>query len=137
MPDQGHSEPGIAWITLELDTAVINKDAVLKTCYWFSRDFSCQIVELPDSRLQVRLSPKETAKTAAVSSCEEDFLNTAIDFELRSQVEAKTSAIRELILAKAFAESGVLEDQPQGSFADAVEEKKPDGLFKILDSGQF
>lgn len=137
MSDSGNSGGGPARITLDFDAAAISKDAVLKTCYWFSRDFSCQIAVLPDSHIQVRLSPKESAMPAAVSSCEQDFLNTAIDFELRSQVETKTSTIRELILAKAFAESGILEDQPQGSFADAVEEKKPDGFFKILNSGRF
>ncbi|MGC1362208.1 MAG: His-Xaa-Ser system protein HxsD [Silvibacterium sp.] len=128
-------ETRVAGETLVVDMEVISKDAILKACYWFSRDFYCEITELPNSRLQVSLSPKESAITDAVLSCKGDFLNTAMDFELRSQIEAKTSSIRELILAKAFAESGVLEDPPIGLFGDAVEEKKPDGLFKILDSG--
>ncbi|MGC8563128.1 MAG: hypothetical protein ACP5NO_08075 [Thermoplasmata archaeon] len=57
-----------------------------------------------------------------------------MDFALREKIEARTSGIRDLLLAKAFSESGVLEDQPLGVFGDAVEEAKPDGMFKILDN---
>jgi hypothetical protein len=59
-----------------------------------------------------------------------------MDFALREKIEAKTSDIRDLLLAKAFSESGVLEDQPEGVFGDKVEESKPDGMFKILSNPQ-
>jgi hypothetical protein len=59
-----------------------------------------------------------------------------MDFALREKVEAKTSGIRDLLLAKAFSESGVLEDRPEGVFGDKVEEAKPDGIFKILSNRQ-
>jgi hypothetical protein len=49
-------------------------------------------------------------------------------------VTAKTSEVRDLLLAKAFSESGVLEEEPQGVFGDPIEESKPDGMFKILGS---
>lgn len=55
-----------------------------------------------------------------------------MDFSLRDQITAKTGEIRDLLLAKAFSESGVLEDQPEGSFEDSVEEEKADSMFKIL-----
>jgi hypothetical protein len=55
-----------------------------------------------------------------------------MDFALREKIEAKTSGIRDLLLAKAFSESGVLEDAPEGVFGDAVEEAKPDSMLKIL-----
>ena len=56
----------------------------------------------------------------------------AMDFALREHVTSKTSGVRDLLLAKAFSESGVLEEQPQGVFGDSLEEAKPDGMFKIL-----
>lgn len=62
-------------------------------------------------------------------------MTQAFDFALREQVAAKTSDVRDLLLAKAFSESGVLEDQPHGVFGDALEESKPDGMFKILGNG--
>jgi His-Xaa-Ser system protein HxsD len=126
-----------AQFTVLVDSSIISKDALLKTCYWFSRDFHHEITGLGEGRIQVRLSAKESAKPEVIDSARDEFLNTAIDFELRSVIEAKTSSVRDLILAKAFAESGVLEAQPEGIFADAVEEHNPDGLFKILNSGQF
>jgi His-Xaa-Ser system protein HxsD len=124
-------------ILVTVDTAIIGKGAVLKTCYWFSRDFDHEISTLSETRIEVRLSPKRSATPEATASAKSDFLAAATDFELRSQVEAKTSSVRELILAKAFAEAGVFEDEPQGVFSDAVEESKPEGLFKVLNSGLF
>jgi His-Xaa-Ser system protein HxsD len=127
----------LAGIEFEIDTAVIGKDSVLKSAYWFSRDFHCHIENASNQHLRVSLVPKDSATAEAIATCEGDFRNTAIDFELRAKVEQKTSDIRELILAKAFAEAGVLEDRPEGKFADPVDESEPTGLFKILNSGQF
>jgi hypothetical protein len=59
-----------------------------------------------------------------------------LDFALRERVEAKTSGIRDLLLAKAFSESGVLEDEPEGVFGDTIEESNPDSMFKILGNPQ-
>ena len=126
-------------IAVVIDTAIIGKDAVLKACYWFSRDYHHQITPMPDGRLHVTLAPKNSIGAESSASCQGEFLNTALDFELRSMIEAKTANIKELILAKAFAASGVLEDTPQGILADPVEaaQDKPEGLFKILNSGPF
>lgn len=124
-------------IKVVVDTAVIGKEAVLKTCYWFSHAFSHDIHMLADDNLQVCLRPKAPASSELIARCKEDFLNMAIDYELRTRIEGKTAEIRDLILAKAFSESGILEDAPPGVFADSVEENKPDGLFKILDAGLF
>jgi hypothetical protein len=59
-------------------------------------------------------------------------MSHALDFALRERVTAKTSDVRDLLLAKAFSESGVLEEKPQGVFGDSLEEAKQDGMFKIL-----
>jgi hypothetical protein len=49
------------------------------------------------------------------------------------EIQAETAAIRELIIAKAFAESGVLEDSPPGTFRDPVGSGHSDaqGLINI------
>jgi His-Xaa-Ser system protein HxsD len=79
----------------------------------------------------VRFQPKRGVDTSA-EKAREAFLTQAIDFSLRERVTAKTAGIRDLLLAKAFSEAGVLEDEPSGVFGDVIEEAKPDGLFKIL-----
>lgn len=49
-----------------------------------------------------------------------EILNAFLDSQLRVEIQAETAGIRELIIAKAFAESGVLEDSPPGTFEDPV-----------------
>ena len=50
-------------------------------------------------------------------------------------MNAKTASVRDFLLAKAFSESGVLEEKPTGIFGDPLEESRPDGMFKILSNG--
>lgn len=117
-------------ITVELDRTLFSPEAVLKTCYWFSKDFTFEIRQSRETSLFVSLSAKQAS--VASESVRAEFISMATDFTLRERVEARTSSIRELLLAKAFAEAGVLEDSPEGVFGDAIEEEKPNGLFKIL-----
>jgi His-Xaa-Ser system protein HxsD len=108
----------------------VSVEALLKTCYWFSRDFVCDIREDGIGHSIVSFKPKSSE--ADVRGVRERFLEHAMDFAVRERVAAKTANVRDLLLAKAFSESGILEDEPQGIFGDALEEEKPDGLFKIL-----
>lgn len=124
-------EPGpSSLVTIELDRTIFSPDAVLKTCHWFSKDFAFEISPGDGASVSVSLTPKQPCVTPG--SVRADFFSMATDFTLRERVEVRTSSIRELLLAKAFAEAGVLEDSPEGVFGDAIEERKPDGLFKIL-----
>jgi His-Xaa-Ser system protein HxsD len=117
--------------TIEVDHALVSVEALLKTCYWFSRDFVCDVTHISAERSTVRLKPKPSCEILLDDACEQ-FTAHAMDFALRERVTARTSDVRDLLLAKAFSESGVLEEQPQGVFGDAFEEAKPDGMFKIL-----
>ena len=123
------SQEGTALITV--DHALVSVEALLKTCYWFSRDFVCDVTHESPERSTVRLKPKSSADMS-LSEAHEQFMTHAMDFALRERVTARTSDVRDLLLAKAFSESGVLEEQPEGVFGDALEEAKPDGMFKIL-----
>jgi His-Xaa-Ser system protein HxsD len=120
--------------SLTIDHDLISTEALLKTCYWFSRDFICDVIRDSQGQSTVHLRPKHTC-SVSLADAREQFMTQAFDFALREQVAAKTSDVRDLLLAKAFSESGVLEDQPHGVFGDALEESKPDGMFKILGNG--
>jgi hypothetical protein len=50
-----------------------------------------------------------------------EFGNALLDQQLRLDIERETRTLRELIVAKAFAASGVLEDPPVGDDRDPVE----------------
>jgi His-Xaa-Ser system protein HxsD len=123
------SQDGAAII--QVDHALVSVEALLKTCYWFSKDFVCDVVHGSPDRSTVHLKPKAPNDTS-LDEVRDEFMSHAMDFALRERVTAKTSDVRDLLLAKAFSESGVLEEQPQGVFGDALEEAKPDGMFKIL-----
>jgi His-Xaa-Ser system protein HxsD len=119
---------------LRISRSIAGAEAILKACYWFSRDFICEVKEEDPGNFVVSLTPK-TISSMSYQEVREDFLRHALDFELRERVNTKTKDIRDVLLAKAFAESGVLEDAPQGIFGDELEESKPDGIFKILSNG--
>jgi len=122
---------------VSLDRALFNSEVVLKACYWLSRDFSCEIVESQSDSIRVVITPRHDSTVEDLSTIKDAFLVSVADFALREKVDAKTSGVRDLLLAKAFSESGVLEDSPEGVFGDKVEEEKPRGMFTILSNSEF
>ena len=124
--------PAASSVVVEVDLAILSTEALLKTCYWFSRDFVCDIRNRSETGAELWLTPRSLATDPELASVRDAFMTSAMDFALREKIEARTSGIRDLLLAKAFSESGVLEDAPLGVFGDAVEEAKPDGMFTIL-----
>jgi His-Xaa-Ser system protein HxsD len=108
----------------------VSTEALLKTCYWFSRDFKCDVHSDGDDHI-VFLNAKCDV-VESLEGMEERFISSALDFSLRECVNAKTASVRDVLLAKAFSESGVLEEKPTGTFGDPLEESRPDGMFKIL-----
>jgi His-Xaa-Ser system protein HxsD len=114
-------------IALRLETRQFSRDAVLRAAYWFSKDL---YFEFPpsegESTFSVVIKAKNTIPTLddpkpkTLGQLVSEFQNALVDSELRVRVQKETSSIRELIIAKAFAEAGVLEDGPPGSFDDPV-----------------
>lgn len=124
--------PNAPHVMVEINLAIISAEALLKTSYWFSRDFVCEVRNQDDKMAEVCLIPRSPLSASDLALAKDAFTTSAMDFALREKIEAKTSGIRDLLLAKAFSESGVLEDQPAGVFGDSIEESKPNGMFKIL-----
>lgn len=67
-----------------------------------------------------------------------DFFEALLDSQLRVEIQEQTAAVRELIIAKAFAESGVLEDPPPGTFEDPVDsrDQSKSNLVQISNKGE-
>jgi len=111
--------------TLRIDKAVYSKPAVLRACYWFGRDLHCRVDEVAEC-LVVFLSLRVAAPTLdqprikPIDDWLSDFFDALLDFQLRVEIQAETATVRELIIAKAFAESGILEDPPPGTFSDPL-----------------
>ena len=123
-------------VSVAFDLAFVSAESLLKTCHWFSREYVCDLRRTGGAAAEVVLSPRNAAAPFDPGAVREAFTTSAIDFALREKIEVKTSGIRDLLLAKAFSESGVLEEGPEGVFGDAIEEAKPDGMFKILSNSE-
>ena len=123
---------------IRLDPRIYSREAILKACYWYTDLAHVRCPESSDDSITVFIELKRSAPTLetpvpmTISEVIGDFCNSLLDFELRRQVESETGTIRQLILAKAFSESGVLEDDPPGSIVDPVERKKPSSLVQIM-----
>lgn len=132
LTENAEGEASLAEVRAEFDLAFVGVEALLKACHWFSRDYACDLRMKGDTTAEATLVPRDQGVAFDPIAVRDAFKASAIDFALREKIESKTSEIRDLLLAKAFSESGVLEDDPQGVFGDAIEEAKPDGMFKIL-----
>ena len=123
--------------TIRLDSRVYSKEAILRTCHWFTEIAYIHLPDSPDDKfvVHVRLKPVSPTlanpKPARIDEVVGEFCNSLLEFELRRQVEAETAPVRELILAKAFSESGILEDEPPGTISDPVGIDRPDSFVQI------
>jgi His-Xaa-Ser system protein HxsD len=123
--------------TIRLDSRVYSKEAILRTCHWFSEIAYIHLPDSPDDKfvVHVRLKPISPTlanpKPARIDEVVGEFCNSLLEFELRRQVEAETAPVRQLILAKAFSESGILEDEPPGTISDPVGIDRPDSFVQI------
>jgi His-Xaa-Ser system protein HxsD len=121
--------------TISIDKKVYTKPAVLRACYWFSKDLYFDVNET-EGFLQVTLTlraPVPTLSQPKVRKIDEwlpEIYEALLDSQLRVEIQNETAGVRELIVAKAFAESGILEDPPPGTFEDPVS-KAPRDLIKI------
>lgn len=118
---------------------VYSKSAVLKACYWLGRDLHFQIEEQETefkiiAGLRVSQPSLAQPKVKKIDDFLPDLFEALVDHQLRVEIQEETTAVRELIIAKAFSESGVLEDSPPGTFEDpvAARTKGNDGLVQIV-----
>jgi His-Xaa-Ser system protein HxsD len=124
--------------TIYLDPRIYSKEAVLKASYWSTGIAYVRLPKSPDDRLVIQIELKQripslaNPKPITIQEFIKEFCNSLLDFELRREVEIETGQVRQLIIAKAFSESGVLEDEPPGTIADPVETRKPTSLVQII-----
>ena len=127
--------------TIRLDPRLYTKEAILRTCHWFSDVAYVYFPESTDGRFVVSVTLKPVPPTLTnpnpprIDDVVGEFCNSLLEFELRRQVEAETAPVRQLILAKSFSESGILEDEPPGTISDPVGNERLDSFVQI--SGKF
>jgi His-Xaa-Ser system protein HxsD len=105
--------------TLLVDESVYGREALLRTCYWFTD--RCYLFVSPAGPNQFSVRIRAKAGGPALESISGEFENALIDQQVRQDIERDTSRIREMIVAKAFAEGQDLDDPPVGDDRDPVE----------------
>lgn len=91
-----------------VDTAVYSLEALFRVCYAFTD--RCYLFLQPEngsSVINVMFAPKTS--DCDLSSLAGEFSNELINQRVRLQIASETSAIRELIVAQAFAEADLLD----------------------------
>jgi His-Xaa-Ser system protein HxsD len=106
-------------LELVLDAALYTDAVVFKCFYWYGRDFDVVITHTTDmGGLLVSLTPRGSplspeATEAVVARVKRDL----VDFKTRDIIARETQAIRELLVAKAFAHSDEYDQPALGTIA--------------------
>lgn len=105
-------------MVLIVDESIYSKEALLRTCYWFTDRCYLFISRLGPNQFSIRIRAK--SRGLRLESISGEFENSLLDQQLRQDIDRETARLRELIVAKAFAE-GDLDDAPVGDDCDPVE----------------
>jgi His-Xaa-Ser system protein HxsD len=123
----------LAWVDIEIgeevfaftiDERIYSVEAVMRTAYWFT-DRAYLVISKPSEhslRVYVKAKPPtlESPRAEPPDDLAREFGDALLNNELREAVERQTGKIRELVIAKAFAEAGVPDDAPPGTPNDPV-----------------
>ena len=94
-----------AYIAVEIDTAIYQRAAVMKTAYWQTNQCYVFIAKgnVPDA-LRIEFRVKDPAQGDDLELLVRDFCNRLLDQQVRELVATETSEIRDALVRKAFFE---------------------------------
>src|SRR5439155_21588648 len=98
---------------IRVSRRVYGVSAIFRTCYRFTDNYYLYLRPDGADDLRVFIKPKRLQSDLAEAAGL--FANDLIDQRLRLEVARETTAIRELIVAQAFAEGNLLPDSKQGA----------------------
>jgi His-Xaa-Ser system protein HxsD len=112
---------------LPIDESLYSRDTVLRTCYWYTDRCYVFVTRPQKGTLLVSLRVKDPLPTLdnprpiTIDTVAGEFQNSLLDQQLRLDIEEQTRGVRELLIAKAFSEAGVMDDPAPGDARDPVE----------------
>ena len=93
-------------IEIEVDTSIYNDVVIDKVLYWLTEDYIIFRKTTPGTSYQViTLEPKNGFSGVPFDELKKKLSDRFIDFKNRQQVIAETQNLRDLLFAKAFANS--------------------------------
>ena len=103
-----HFEDGA--LRLSITLSIYTVEAILRSCYWLT-DRCYAFLSKPDpNTIEITLASK-SGEQQATDALAWTFLNDLIDQQLRIEIGRETGAIREMIVAQAFADVDVVDDR--------------------------
>lgn len=103
---------------LKIDMSIYSIETIHKCFYWYTGDFEVNITNYESICQVTIISKSETIFdfTALIDRIKQNL----IDFNLREIVHKETQTVRELIVAKAFANYEMDVELPHGEVSDPV-----------------
>lgn len=95
-------------VAVEIDLAIFSIPAILRACYHFTDRCFVFVHRSGAEAVTVFLQTKSPELQGAIAAGE--FSNRLVDEQLRVTIAAETGAIRELVVAQAFAEGNLLDE---------------------------
>jgi len=112
-------ETNAGGLEIRLDSTLYNEAVVYKSFYWYGNKFDVVIEKAGEDALIVQLSPKDAKFTAEdLRELKSRVKRDLVDFKTRDIVARETQVVRELLVAKAFANSDEYDEPPIGSITD-------------------
>ena len=108
-------------VRVHVGTDVYPEDVVFKTLYWYGGDYDIDVSATPDGlAVTLRLLGGGAISDERLGALTTRFRRDLIDFRTRAIVARETQTVRELLVAKAFADSDAFDQEPPGSPEDPV-----------------
>jgi His-Xaa-Ser system protein HxsD len=106
-------------LVLSVDESIYSRDALLRACYWLTD--RCYVFIFRENQRGFVVQLRAKSSTEDLQTIAGEFENRLLDQQLRLDIARETGSLRELIVAKAFAETDLLDDPPVGDDRDPVE----------------
>lgn len=94
-------------LTIEVDGNVYREEVVIATLYRLAWKFTGELRKSGSDRFSVTIWPKDATDETDERTCRILFFDALNDDFLRLRIREETKTIRELILAHAFARTGL------------------------------
>lgn len=108
-------------INIYLDVEIYAKKGIFKTLYWYGDRFITLVnkVKTKSDYFHIQLKPLQKLSIKEMQENYEGLQRDLMDFQLRQIIHEETHNLRDLIIAKAFA-NGDLDELPKGDISDPV-----------------
>lgn len=103
---------------LLIDKGIYSLNVLHKCFYWYTGDFNVELTAKEENYIEVVLKPLN--EIVDFEDLKRKIQRDLIDFNLRDIITRETQTIRELIVAKAFANYEDTNEIPQGDISDPV-----------------